>query len=533
MSEKEYVDISTIGIDDNSNTPAPLPTDPAKATVSYWLVSTRPDSVPGSLDTLPAQSDVAIIGSGITGVSCAYHLLDSLSTEESPIKSITIVEARSFCSGATGRNGGHLTAASALAYTDLASNPAHLLGQDSGRLSADELSFETGRAVADILAFERDTADAVRNIIKEQSGAEGVGFTDNNNWHLCFEQAEVDAFEESLRQAEHAGLSSFVGQVRRVPKEEVDEKMDKPVGIVAVYEIPGATLHPRHLVALIFKRAQRLADGKEIELSLVTDTPVLKVSNSTVHTSKGELAAKYVVHATNGYASHLLPHLSFASTGGIIPTRAQVVAIPPTSGKHLWGMGLSAGGGYEYGHQRPGSEAPLYIFGGGRQFATGREWGVADDSRLNPEVSAFLHPYLSRVFPNSYEEKVHSEWTGIMGYTKTKDPLVGPVEGKQREYIAAGYSGHGMTRAYGCARVIADMIVADAKGEVWQRRDGFPLCYLTSPAKEMLTASSETEKESSTMSEPTSSTDYAKAEHVSTPPRVSESSVDAGCCIAS
>ncbi len=53
---------------------------------------------------------------------------------------------------------------------------------------------------------------------------------------------------------------------------------------------------------------------------------------------------------------------------------------------------------------------------------------------------------------------------GIMGYTKSKDPLVGPVhaEGRRgKEWIAAGYSGHGMTRAFGCAQVVADMILAE------------------------------------------------------------------------
>lgn len=508
--QEEYVDVSTIGIDHVPPTPSPLPSSPDKATVSYWLATTPPNQLPTPNDVVPAHSDVVIIGSGITGVSCALHLISSLLTSTSTstsISSITIVEARSFCSGATGRNGGHLTAASALAYTELSANPNHLLGASISKLAPDQIRTETAKAVRDILNFELDTANAIRAIIAEESAEEEVGFTDKKNWHLCFEQAEVDAFEDSLQQArEHEALRNLVAQVRRVPKAEVDERMNSPFGIEAVYEIPGATLHPRLLVSLIYKRAQRLAAQRGVELKLVTNTPVLKVtppsstftsSTSVVSTAQGDIHARYVVHATNGYASHLLPHLACPTAGGIVPTRAQAVAVSPTSGKYLWGMSLSAGGGYEYGHQRPPSETPhpLYILGGGREYATGREWGVADDTSLNSQVSAFLHPYLAKTFPTSYGKDVEMEWTGIMGYTKSKDPLVGPVEGREnrREYIAAGYSGHGMTRAFGCAQVVADMILSDEKGESWRKRKGFPECYLTAKALAMLAADAGTQ----------------------------------------
>ena len=46
--------------------------------------------------------------------------------------------------------------------------------------------------------------------------------------------------------------------------------------------------------------------------------------------------------------------------------------------------------------------------------------------------------------------------TGIMGYTKSREPFVGPVidpsaenkDAYKGQYISAGYTGHGMPRAY-------------------------------------------------------------------------------------
>lgn len=46
----------------------------------------------------------------MAGISIAYHLLLDIPPEAAP--SITILEARQVCSGATGRNGGHLKLAS-------------------------------------------------------------------------------------------------------------------------------------------------------------------------------------------------------------------------------------------------------------------------------------------------------------------------------------------------------------------------------------------------------------------------------------
>ena len=52
----------------------------------------------------PANSDIVVIGAGYAGASLAYHLLEK-SKPMGQIPSITILEAREACSGATGRNG--------------------------------------------------------------------------------------------------------------------------------------------------------------------------------------------------------------------------------------------------------------------------------------------------------------------------------------------------------------------------------------------------------------------------------------------
>lgn len=71
-------------------------------TRSFWLYGT-PDAnllaQEGSTSDLPSDVDICIIGSGITGVSVAYHLAKQFDGYEHPKKALKVVlmEARDFC----------------------------------------------------------------------------------------------------------------------------------------------------------------------------------------------------------------------------------------------------------------------------------------------------------------------------------------------------------------------------------------------------------------------------------------------------
>lgn len=88
--------------------PRPNPTQ------SYW------QHIPHALadvqsSILPNDRDFAIIGSGITGLAVAKTLL-----ERHPAATVTVLEARTLCSGATGRNGGQMAANAGEEYMHLA-----------------------------------------------------------------------------------------------------------------------------------------------------------------------------------------------------------------------------------------------------------------------------------------------------------------------------------------------------------------------------------------------------------------------------
>lgn len=99
-------------------TPLVLAQDPglpnANPSISYWQLPPLEGVADHQSAQLPSEADVVIIGSGISGTSIAWHLLKE-ANRTTPLH-IAMLEARQACSGATGRNGGHIRPSSYSEY---------------------------------------------------------------------------------------------------------------------------------------------------------------------------------------------------------------------------------------------------------------------------------------------------------------------------------------------------------------------------------------------------------------------------------
>ncbi len=86
-------------------------------TTSFWQQTPLfPDLVNMKSQNLPESADIVIIGSGITGLSVAYTILTELKAMGMQ-RQVVMLEARQACSGATGRNGGHIKVAAYEVYS--------------------------------------------------------------------------------------------------------------------------------------------------------------------------------------------------------------------------------------------------------------------------------------------------------------------------------------------------------------------------------------------------------------------------------
>jgi len=120
------------------------------------------------------------------------------------------------------------------------------------------------------------------------------------------------------------------------------------------------------------------------------------------------------------------------------------------------------------------------VLGGMRWKSGDKEVGTVDDDVINSDVSKGLHDFLRQLFP-TFDVQVEHEWSGIMGFSSDRRPLVGPIPDMENAFMIAGFTGHGMPFIFGCGQSLAEMISAEKHGyESKTPSNNFPECLLPS-----------------------------------------------------
>lgn len=99
----------------------------------------------------------------------------------------------------------------------------------------------------------------------------------------------------------------------------------------AAYLEASGTVYPRKLVGVLLKAALKRMPALTIHAytpasSVVSDFTAERY-HYTVSTNRGEIKARAVFHATNGYASHLVP--SLCGKDGVYGRKAHMLGVQP------------------------------------------------------------------------------------------------------------------------------------------------------------------------------------------------------------
>ncbi|KAJ9616951.1 hypothetical protein H2200_000671 [Cladophialophora chaetospira] len=431
----------------------------AKPTLSFWQTSYPNDLTHyRSSVSLPTHADIVVIGTGISGTIAVDELFRKAGTTDSDSSklNVLVLEARTLCSAATGRNGGHL----------------HPI---------------VHAAPPDVLRFEMDNFNYVSNLINSNNID-----CDYRRLNGCLGFWNATYFEEAKRALAEtpAALSSMV----KVVEEPIELKRlglkDGAVG--AIVQSVAASLSPYKLCVTIWEKLLKQSETSEAgaRLNLQTTTVATHLSRHggetwTVHTARGMVQTKAIILATNGYTSHLLP--SFSAL--IRPVQAQMSAlIPPPPASHgqerkliprscgFEGVGDMDRVMSDYLVQNPYNPTVEnggghLMFGGGRHIALNHGENNSDDSYVDKNVERYLRTLPERLDLN-FEGKdadqsehkmldIAASWTGIIGHSLDGYPWVGQVPDHEGVYLCAGYTGHGMTNAPLCGRYVARMALAE------------------------------------------------------------------------
>ena len=234
---------------------------------------------------------------------------------------------------------------------------------------------------------------------------------------------------------------------------------------------------------LVTKLWAQMLDGYAKRLSIETNTAVTKVILDAsmdshpyvLHTTRGIIRASKVIHATNGYAGHLIPSLR----GKIYPLRGHMsTQTPPLNfGRHGHAISWSIADCPKYDEKTGIFEPGMYysnqnaisgdVFIGGEKVPYDAIIN-SDDSSIAASCAENLSTLVSKHFLLGHADEKPTEtskvWSGIMGFTADTVPLVGRVpqavtgRGKD-EFIAAGFNGYGMPLCWSCGEAVAKMLL--------------------------------------------------------------------------
>ena len=214
----------------------------------------------------------------------------------------------------------------------------------------------------------------------------------------------------------------------------------------------GALIDPVRLVDGLSDAANRA--GAQIHC----DTRVLKVATKSVasgsplqiHTSRGSLEADHVVFACNAGLLDLVP-----GAGRALEVRvAQVLSSEPMPPLFKCGMAVDWGTVY----WRQAQNGSIVIGGLTSKIVPLPE---VDQDPLIPAVQSALEEFLPSVFPEMPVLRVHRRWHGVMDCTSDGRPLVGRLPGARRQWIIAGFNGHGLPPALGFAKALTESVFLD------------------------------------------------------------------------
>lgn len=383
-----------------------------------WWDTAEP--APAYRSEVPTSADVVIVGGGFTGLWSAYYLLAA-----QPDLSVVVLEAEHVGFGASGRNGGWVSAL--------------------WPVGPETVAEEHGRdAALDLFAALRETVDEVG----ARCADEGIdaGFVKGGTLTLARTPVQAERGRQDAIDAQEWSLGTTW-----LPPEEARERLASSDLLGATFNPNCARVHPRRLVdglaAAVVRRGATICEGVRVG----------RISPGLVVLADGRrVSARHVLRATEAWTAHLPGH-----ERDIAPLYSLMVATEPLTATQWETIGLAE-------REVFGSHGHIVIYGqrtvDDRLAFGGRGAPYHFGSRIRPEfdgeaaVFADLQRVLREILPQLEGVEFTHTWGGPLAIARDWHPSVGYVsDGRAGVGWAGGYAGDGVAATNLAGRTLADL----------------------------------------------------------------------------
>jgi glycine/D-amino acid oxidase-like deaminating enzyme len=374
-------------------------------------------AAPGPEVLAGERFDVAVLGAGYTGLSAARRLARSGA-------SVVVLDRGQVGVGASSRNAGQV-------LTGLKLEAAVLVAR-YGEGRAREL-FQVSRDA--IAALERVVADERIDCELERTG----------HLQAAAKPGHFRAFAE-----EQALLARvFDHPVTLVPPSDQAAELGARGYHGALVDPASLAINPAKYVVGLGAAARRAG------AHVAEHTPVERLSQDgrewRLHTARGDVRARDVLVATNGYTDGAARGLQRR----LIPIGSYIIATAPLrpelAARLLPTRRMVFDSRYFLHYFRLTADNRL-LFGGRAEFS-----GPTLESARRAE--AILHHALSGIFPELASTPIDYAWSGHVAFTRDQMPRAGRLDGV---FYAGGYCGHGVAMATHLGELVARRLAGEA-----------------------------------------------------------------------
>ncbi len=373
---------------------------------SFWLDRSH---------TIPKRNyDVAIVGAGISGISAVFWL-----QKEDPSLKVAVIERGRLGIGASGRNAGFITCGSVEHFNRMA-----------GKHGLEEAT--------DIWRFSETNLKLLQEHIIQDKSSE-IQFEKNGCYSLAAQESE---FAELKKVAEM--MTKLKIPVSVHDGDEIEKLTGARHFVGGIKYLDDAAVHPVRLLSLM---VSRIPGFDLIENTEVYGWKTSENGTRVLKTDAGEIECAMIVLALNGYSPQL--HNYFSDK--IFPTRAQALMMEKVP--RFMDAPCYANFYLDYFRELPTGEL---LIGGFRQLEKDTEVGYSDHT--TETIQNALHDFVRKHLPQFNDCHVSHRWSGVMGFSKDGQPMVGSLPEDNQVFFLGGYTGHGMGLAFHTAKCLVDMI---------------------------------------------------------------------------